>query len=102
MNYAVLKSRAMEPIRTGLRHIMSDFLKTQPQEEAALLAWPLVCGSEIASRTKALKFSEGRLTVEVPDATWQGHLGVFTPRYLAGFEELMGPVVKEVKFEAQK
>src|SRR5947207_152673 len=102
MKYAVLITSTIETILNGLLHFMSDFLKTQPQEEAALLAWPLVCGSEIASRTKALKFSEGRLTVEVPDATWQGHLGVFTPRYLAGFEELMGPVVKEVKFEAQK
>ena len=89
----------MEQIRTGLRRIMTDFLRTQPQEEAALLAWPLVCGAEVAARTRAVSFSEGKLIIEVPDATWQGHLGVFTSRYLSGFEELMGPVVKEVSFQ---
>ena len=89
----------MESIRTGLRRIMSDFLKTQPQEEAAALAWPVVCGSDVASRTKAVSFSDGRLTVEVPDANWRHQLGAFTPRYLSSFNELLGTLVTEVRFE---
>ena len=88
----------MEPIRTGLRHIMSDFLKTQPQDEAALLAWPVVCGAEVASRTNAVSFADGRLTVEVPDATWRSQLAAFTPRYLSGLNDLLGAVVQEVRF----
>ncbi|HEY6253937.1 MAG TPA: DUF721 domain-containing protein [Candidatus Angelobacter sp.] len=88
----------MEPIRTGLRHIMSDFLKTQPQDEAALLAWPIVCGAEVASRAKAVSFAGGRLTVEVPDATWRSQLAAFTPRYLSGLNELLGTVVQELLF----
>lgn len=89
----------MEPIRTGLRHIMSDFLKTQPPDEAAVLAWPVVCGAEVASRTKAVSFADGRLTVEVPDANWRNQLAAFTPRYITGLNELMGALVKEVKFQ---
>ena len=92
----------MEPIRAGLRHIMSDFLKTQPQDEAAMLAWPVVCGAEVASRTKALSFADGRLTVEVPDANWRSQLAAFTPRYLSGFNELVGTIVREVRFEVRK
>lgn len=81
---------------------MSDFLKKQPQDEAAVLAWPVVCGAEVASRTKAVSFAEGRLTVEVPDATWRSQLAAFTPRYLASLNELVGTIVQEVRFEVGK
>jgi hypothetical protein len=91
----------MEPIRSGLRRIMSDFLKTQPQEEAALLAWPVVCGAEVASRTKAVGFAEGCLTVEVPDAIWRTQLAAFTPRYISSLHDLLPDVVKDVSFKAK-
>ena len=78
---------------------MSDFLKTQPPQEAPVLAWPVVCGAEIATRTRALEFAEGLLTVEVPDNTWKHQLGAFHSRYISGFCELLGPVVKEVRFQ---
>jgi len=91
----------MEPIRTGLRRIMSDFLKTQPPEEAAVLAWPVVCGADVAARTKALSFNEGQLTIEVPDANWRNQLSAFIPRYLSGLNDLVGPVVKEIRFQLQ-
>jgi predicted nucleic acid-binding Zn ribbon protein len=92
----------MEPIRTGLRRVMSDFLKTQPQEEAALLAWQVVCGAEVAARTKALSFADGRLTIEVPDANWRAQLSAFAPRYLSVFNDLLGELVKELRFEVMK
>jgi predicted nucleic acid-binding Zn ribbon protein len=91
----------MEPIRSGLRRIMSDFLKTQPQEEAPLLAWPVVCGPKMAERTRALSFSDGLLIVEVPDEDWRRQLTQFTPRYLSGFNELVGDLVKEVRFQVK-
>lgn len=79
---------------------MSDFLKKQPQEEAAVLAWPVVCGAKMASRTKAVSFSEGRLTIEVPDTNWRKQLESLTPRYISGFDELLPSLVKELKFKA--
>jgi hypothetical protein len=89
----------MEPVRTGLRNIMSELLRAQPAEEAVMLAWPLVCGKEVASRTRAVSFVDGSLTVEVPDRAWGAQLFGFTARYISGFESLLGPVVKEVKFK---
>jgi predicted nucleic acid-binding Zn ribbon protein len=88
----------MEPVRTGLRQIMQDLLRTRPAEEAVLLAWPLVCGKEVASRTKSTSFSEGTLVVEVQDTAWRNQLQSFTGRYISGYEGLLGPVVKSVKF----
>jgi hypothetical protein len=91
----------MEPVRTGLRQIMSDLLRARPAEEAVLLAWPLVCGKEVAARTTAANFSEGTLTVEVSDATWRNQLQSFAPRYVSGYEGLLGPVVKSLQFKVK-
>lgn len=90
----------MEPVRTGLRRIAGDLLRTRPAEEAVLLTWPLVCGREVAARTNATAFADGNLTVEVSDSSWRTQLMSFAPRYVAGFAELLGPVVKEVRFKA--
>lgn len=88
----------MEPVRTGLRHIAAELLRSRPPDEAVVLAWPLVCGKEVAARTRAVAFAQGSLTVETPDATWRRQLMSFAPRYIAGFTDLLGPVVQEVKF----
>ena len=89
----------MEPVRTGLRRLMSDLLQARPAEEAVLLAWPLVCGKEVAARTRAANFAEGLLTVDVPDATWRSQLSPFIPRYTAAFNDLLGSVVKQIRFQ---
>lgn len=89
----------MEQVRTGLRQIMSDLLRTRPAEEAVILAWPLVCGKEVAARTTAATFSDGTLTVEVSDVTWRNQLQSFAPRYLSSYEGLLGQVVKSVQFK---
>ncbi|HEY6307941.1 MAG TPA: DciA family protein [Candidatus Angelobacter sp.] len=91
----------MEPVRAGLRKIAGELLRSRPPEEAVELAWPLVCGKEVAARTRAAAFAEGSLTVEVPDATWRAQLQSFAPRYLSSFTELLGPVVREVRFVKQ-
>jgi len=89
----------MEPVRTGLRQIMADFLRKQKPEEAVLLAWPLVCGKGVSARSGALSFNEGKLVVEVPDATWRSQLQAFAPRYLNEYSNLLGEVVRSVEFK---
>jgi predicted nucleic acid-binding Zn ribbon protein len=88
----------MEPARTGLRNIMKELLRTRPEAEAVTLAWPLVCGKSVAQRTQAVDFDAGCLTVEVSDRTWATQLNNFRTRYVSGYEALLGPVVREVKF----
>ena len=91
----------MEAVRTGLRQIMQDLLRTRPPEEAVILAWTLVCGKEVAARTTAASFSDGTLTVEVSDMGWRNQLQSFAPRYLSGYESLLGQVVKSVQFKVK-
>jgi hypothetical protein len=92
----------MESVRTGLRQIMQDLLRARPQEEAVMLAWPLVCGKEVAARTTAVSFSDGILTIEVSDVSWRNQLQSFASRYLNGYEGLLGQVVKSVQFKVKQ
>jgi len=96
------RSQCMEPVRTGLRQIMSDLLRVRPAEEAVILAWPLVCGKEVAARTQAVSFSEGNLIVEVADSAWRNQLQSFASRYISGYENLLGPVVKDMQFTIRR
>jgi predicted nucleic acid-binding Zn ribbon protein len=89
----------MESVRTGLRQIMNDLLRTRPAEEAVTLAWPLVCGKEVATRTRAVSFTDGNLVVEVPDTAWRNQLQSFASRYISGYEALLGQVVRSVQFK---
>ncbi|HKD81638.1 MAG TPA: DUF721 domain-containing protein [Candidatus Angelobacter sp.] len=89
----------MEAVRTGLRQIMQELLRVRPADEAVLLAWPMVCGRDVAARTQASSFSEGTLFVAVSDATWRSQLQSFTSRYISGYGELLGPLVHDIRFE---
>ena len=92
----------MQPARTGLRQIMSDLLRTRAPEEAVMMAWPLVCGKEVAARSQAVAFTHGKLEVEVADATWRTQLQSFAPRYLSEYEALLGPLVQSVEFKVKQ
>jgi Dna[CI] antecedent, DciA len=73
----------MESIAPGVEKIVAGSLRKAPASEAPLLAWPVVCGSAVAARTRALEFSRGVLRVEVPDAAWRAELQHLAPRYVA-------------------
>src|SRR6202043_2818619 len=73
-------------------------LRRVPQNEAPLLAWPLVCGSAVADRTRALEFAGAVLRVEVPDAGWKRELQGLAPRYLAQINRYAGQKVERIEF----
>ncbi len=73
----------MESIAPGVERILAGSLRKAPASKAPLLAWPVVCGSAVAARTRALEFSRGVLRVEVPDAAWRAELRHLAPRYVA-------------------
>ncbi len=66
-----------------MEKIIAGSLRKAPNSEAALLAWPLACGSAVAGRTRAIEFSRGVLRVEVPDTAWRAELQHLAPRYVA-------------------
>jgi hypothetical protein len=82
----------------GLEKIVLGSLGRMPQGEAPLLAWPLVCGSVVAERTRAMEFADAVLRVEVPDAGWKRELQSLAPRYLATLNRYAGEKVERIEF----
>lgn len=88
----------MEQAGTGLEKIVVGSLRRVPPAEAPVLAWPLVCGSMVAERTRALEFADSVLRVEVPDAGWKREMQSLAPRYLATLNRYAGQKVERIEF----
>ncbi len=88
----------MEQAGAGLEKIVVNSLRHVPQGEAPLLAWPLVCGSVVAERTRALDFADAVLRVDVPDAGWKRELQSLAPRYVAALNRYAGQRVERIEF----
>ncbi|MFZ0297174.1 MAG: DUF721 domain-containing protein [Candidatus Sulfotelmatobacter sp.] len=93
-----LPGDALEQAGAGLEKIVVGSLRRVPPEEAPSLAWPLVCGSVVAERTRALEFADAVLRVEVPDAGWKREMQALAPRYLAALNRYAGQKVERIEF----
>lgn len=62
------------------------------------MAWPVVCGSAVAERTRALTFLDGVLRVAVPDAGWKSELQTLAPRYLTAINRYTVEMVRRIEF----
>ncbi len=62
------------------------------------MAWPVVCGSAVAERTRALSFEDGVLRVEVAGARWRAELQGLAPRYLAMINRYTVGPVRRIEF----
>jgi Dna[CI] antecedent, DciA len=88
----------VEQAGAGLERIVLGSLRRVPQGQAPLLAWPLVCGSMVAERTRALDFTDAVLRVEVSDAGWKLEMQSLAPRYLATLNRYAGQKVERIEF----
>jgi hypothetical protein len=88
----------MEHVSQALEKIVASSLRRAPQNETPMLAWPLVCGSVVAERTRAVNFDGSVLRVEVADAGWKRELRELAPRYLAALNRYAGQSVTRIEF----
>jgi hypothetical protein len=88
----------LEQAGAGLEKIVVGSLRRVPQGEAPILAWPLVCGSVVADRTRAVEFTDDVLRVEVPDAGWKREMQSLAPRYVAQLNRYAGQKVARLEF----
>ena len=91
----------MEQAGSGLEKIVVNSLRRVAPGDAPMLAWPLVCGSAVAERTRAVEFAEAVLKVEVPDAGWKRELQALAAPYVAMLNRYAGQRVERVEFVVQ-
>ena|SRR2546423_103874 len=89
----------MQSARQDLQTLAAKVLKDADPAEAVVLAWPLVCGTAVAARARAVGFENETLRVAVPDKGWQSQLADFAPHYLHRLSRLAGVTVKRIEYE---
>jgi predicted nucleic acid-binding Zn ribbon protein len=90
--------RDLERAGAGLEKLVAHSLAQASPTASALLAWPVVCGSAVADRTRALDFQDGVLRVEVADAGWKSELQALAARYLAAINRYTREPVERIEF----
>jgi hypothetical protein len=90
----------MQPARSDLHSLATRVLKNASPEEAVVLAWPLVCGSAVAERARAVSFENETLRIQVPDRGWQSQLEAFSAQYAHRLSRLTGVVVSHIRYES--
>lgn len=88
----------MEQAGSDLEKIVARSLRQVPPSQAPLMAWPVVCGSAVAERTRALSFADGILRIAVADAGWKSELQNLAPRYLASINRYTVEAVRRIDF----
>ena len=94
----VQRNVELEQAGTRLERVVAGSMRRVPRNEAPVLAWPLVCGSAVAERTRAVTFAAGILRVEVADAGWKRELQALAPRYVAMINRYAGQTVSRIEF----
>jgi Dna[CI] antecedent, DciA len=92
------EERHLEQAGSGLEKIVAQSLRLAPRADAPLMAWPVVCGSAVAERTRALTFEDGVLRVEVTGVGWKAELQALAPRYLAMINRYTIDPVRRIEF----
>ena len=92
----------MEHAGAGFEKIVSENFRRAPAEDAAVLAWPLVCGTAVADKTRALELINGELRVQVPDANWRTQLLGLAPQYVAAVNKFVNQDVRRICFVTQE
>jgi hypothetical protein len=82
----------LEQAGVGLEKIVAQSLRLAPPAEAPLRAWPVVCGSVVAERTRALSFEE------VAGLGWKAELQALAPRYVAVINRYTAEAVRRIEF----
>jgi len=88
----------LEQAGSDLDRIVAQSLRQAPPAQAPLMAWPVVCGSAVAERTRALSFNDGVLRVAVTDIGWKAELQSLAPRYLASINRYTVEAVRRIEF----
>ncbi len=88
----------MQPVGSTLKKVVGETVSSMPSTEAALLAWPLVCGSAVAQKTRALECSGRVLKIQVPDPAWSRQLSGLLPEYIHALNSLLAQDVERIEF----
>ena len=88
----------MEPLRNSIATLAHQILAGLDDPDRVVAAWPLAAGHAVATRTRAVSFTDRNLTVAVSDKAWQQQLALLRPQLRTRLTRLTGVAVADILF----
>jgi len=91
----------LEPLAGALLAGLPEGIRRNLPGWRGVLGWAEAVGPEIARRSRAISYHDGRLTVEVAGSVWMHHLAALKPRLLADVNRVTGAreaVIRDIVF----
>ncbi len=91
----------LEPLSGALDAALPEGIRRNLPGWRAVLGWAEAVGPEVARRSRAISYRDGRLTVAVAGSVWMHHLAALKPRLLAEVNRVTGarePVIRDIVF----
>lgn len=91
----------LEPIGGSVAAALPEGIRRNLPGWRGVLGWADAVGPEIARRSRAISYRDGRLTVEVAGSVWMHHLAALKPHLLAAVNRITGaqdPVIRDIVF----
>jgi predicted nucleic acid-binding Zn ribbon protein len=95
------RSSKLEPLGGALAAALPEAIRRNLPGWRGVLGWAEAVGPEIARRSRALAYHDGRLTVQVTGSVWMHHLAAMKPQLLARVNRVTGapdPVIHDIVF----
>ena len=89
----------MQGMRDLLRGSLGKSLRTLTPLDRLSVAWPVACGSVLASRGQPVAYERGRLTVRVADPAWREQLRSSRDRLSRELARIASVELREIHFE---
>ena len=98
-NRSARNSTAPQPISSLIDKVLGKLgLSMQYRGWRVVAEWPQIVGTQIATRSQAIRYSDGVLYVAVKDAVWRQELAMQTGEFLEKIHEYpFGRAVKQIR-----
>jgi len=90
--------RSIPAVAHALPGLVRGIVANAAPEDAVVMAWPMACGSNVASRTSIHQLQDGVLSITVPDIAWCNELQQLRNQYLSSLDKMMPGAVKSIEF----
>ena len=89
----------MESLKAALeRALRQRGIESELKGWDAVKEWPRVVGPNIASHTRAVRFQQGILEVEVEGSAWMQELSLLKPQLIRKMNALGHAAVRELRY----
>jgi hypothetical protein len=89
----------MQGMRELLRSLLGKSLGALAPVDKLAAAWPVACGRSMAEHGAVTSYADGRVVIEVTDATWLQQMLAMRSQLTSELRRIAGVELREIHFQ---